>query len=578
MDRITKSLMSKFSRTMEINKKDESKLFEAFSSYTVVSKVMDSPIDTSDIMGDDEETGIVVGGGGDLGIDGLAISLNGQLITSIDEVNDILTDGNTVFEAMLIFVQAKASSKFDGSQIRNFGDGIVEFLSETPKTITNEFIKTKWEITNKLIDNADKIRKFTCRAYYVTTGKWTNDSNLVSKIDKVRSDIEAENIFKEIDFTPVDAEALREMYKSLETKLTGKVEFPKKVLLPEINGISEAYIGYIEVKEYLKLIEDDGGNLRKSIFYDNVRDYQGDNDVNLSIGETLSSDHADKLAVLNNGVTLISDEIRVARDSVTLENYQVVNGCQTSYVIYFNKDEINDSVFLPIKMVATKNENIVNEIIIANNSQTEVKKEQLLALEKIQKDLETFYESFTDAKQKLFYERRSKQFDTGITVEKVRIVTISTQLRCFCAMFLEVPHLASRYYGRLFKDYSEKAFDKNNELMLYYASAFALYKLEFFIRNRTIDKKYRKYKYHILMLLRYHIAGEKLPRFSSNKRVNEYCDKINKVMWNNNDALEEFKFLVGIIENTVDDIMSNEITSKKYTGDQLIETLKNRMK
>ncbi|PAD42310.1 hypothetical protein CHH54_12675 [Bacillus sp. 7520-S] len=581
MDRITNSLMNKFSQTMEINTKDRSKLFEAFATYTVVSKITDVTLDTSDIMESNIEgkkSGIVGGAGGDLAIDGLAISLNGQLITDISEVTDLFSESSTVFEAVLIFVQAKTSSNFDGGQIRNFGDGIVDFLSEDPQMVRNEFINNRWNIVNHIIDNADKIKKFICKAYYITVGKWTNDKNLLAKVGSVRKSIEAQNIFQEIDVVPVDAESLREMYQNLETKLTSKIEFPKRVLLPEVEGISEAYIGYIQVEEYLNLIEDEEHNLRKSIFYDNIRDYQGENDVNLNISDTLSSNHADRLAVLNNGVTVISEDIQLTRDTVTLSNYQVVNGCQTSYVIYFNKDNIQPNVYLPIKIVATQNEEIINEIIVANNSQTEVKKEELIALTTIQKRLEAYYESFNDKKQRLYYERRSKQFASSNNIEKVRIVTISTQLRSFCGMFLDVPHMASRYYGRLFKEYSTKVFNNDNELMLYYTAAFSLYKLEYFIRNKSIEQKYRKFKYHLLMLLRYHLGGSSLPRLNSKRNIETYCGKINEVMWDNEKALEEFKFLITIVYETVEDLMSNEVTSKKYLNDQLLEKLQERMK
>lgn len=579
MDRITKSLMNKFSETMEINTKKESKLFESFASYTVISNISDIPIDTSDIFEDKKDgatTGIVGGSGGDLAIDGLAIILNGQLITDISEAKDLFEETRTVFEAMLIFVQAKTSSKFEGTQIRNFGDGIVDFLSEEPKMVLNDFIKNRWDIVNHIIDNAYKIKKIICKAYYVTTGKWQDDPNLLAKIDMVKKSISEQSIFHDISFYPVDAEELSEMYKSLESKLTARIELPQRVLLPEVRGIEEGYIGYIKVSEYLKLIEDDAQNLRKSIFYDNIRDYQGENDVNINIANTLSSSNSDRLAVLNNGVTVIAEKIELSRDTITLENYQVVNGCQTSYVIYFNKEEIPDNVFLPIKIAGTQNEEIINEIIIANNSQTEVKKEELIALTTVQKRLESYYDSFTDKKIKLYYERRSKQFSDVNNIEKVRIVTISTQLRSFCGMFLDVPHMSSRYYGRLFKDYADKVFNSDNELMLYYTSAFALYKLEYFIRNKNIEQKYRKFKYHLLMLLRYHLEDEPLPKLNSTKKVEKYCKNINEVMWDNKKALEEFKFLITIIDDTVEDLMSNEITSKKYLNDRLLETLNNK--
>ena len=54
-----------------------------------------------------------------------------------------------------------------------------------------------------------------------------------------------------------------------------------------MDGISEAYLGILPAKSFLSLVSDDEGVI-KSILYDNVRDFQGENDVNREIAETLS--------------------------------------------------------------------------------------------------------------------------------------------------------------------------------------------------------------------------------------------------------------------------------------------------
>ena len=104
--------------------------------------------------------------------------------------------------------------------------------------------------------------------------------------------------------------------------------------------------------------------------------------------------------------------LTVARNDFSLEDYQIVNGCQTSHVIYNNREFLNLDVSLPIKIIVPENDEVVNDIIVANNSQTEVKKEELMALSDFQKNLELFYNSIDDPKKRLYYERRSKQYDS----------------------------------------------------------------------------------------------------------------------------------------------------------------------
>ena len=72
-----------------------------------------------------------------------------------------------------------------------------------------------------------------------------------------------------------------------------------------------------------------------NVFEDNVRDFQGDNnDVNGGIASTLNNDDSEIFSVLNNGVTIVASSISPTGDQFTINDYQIVNGCQTSNVLY----------------------------------------------------------------------------------------------------------------------------------------------------------------------------------------------------------------------------------------------------
>src|SRR5690606_12983936 len=126
--------------------------------------------------------------------------------------------------------------------------------------------------------------------------------------------------------------------------------------------------------------------------------------------------------------------------------YQIVNGCQTSHVIYYNLEKIDTKkVAIPVKIIVTADDSITNELIKATNNQTKVEREELLALSDFQKRLEEFYNTFTKKSQRLYYERRSDQYAYNNDIEKVRIVNIRNQIKSFSAMFLNLPHLAKAY-------------------------------------------------------------------------------------------------------------------------------------
>ncbi|OMF55215.1 AIPR family protein [Paenibacillus sp. FSL R5-0766] len=560
MDRITKSLMDDFSKVMEIETNNQSKLFEMFSTYSILSKHHSEKFELDDVVG---------GEGGDCGIDGLAIIFSGILVNTVEEIDDILERSGLISEVNIILVQSKTSSSFDGGEMRTFGDGVIDFFSENPGLVRNEFIQKKAKLVEKIISIAAKVKKITCKMFYVTTGKWLDDQNLLSRISKVQEEVENLSLFKEINFTPLGAKEIQKYYRETQEKVNATIKFQNKVLIPDIEGVQESYIGTLELKEYLKIIVDDLGNIKRGIFYDNVRDFQGENDVNLSIEKTLRSSKSGRLAVLNNGITIVTKTLTVARNDFSLEDYQIVNGCQTSHVIYNNREFLNLDVSLPIKIIVPENDEVVNDIIVANNSQTEVKKEELMALSDFQKNLELFYNSIDDPKKRLYYERRSKQYDSDPGIERVRIITISSQVRSFASMFLDKPHLASRFYGKLLEELQGTAFLEDHELLPYYTSSFALYKLEFYFRNKNLDSKYRKFKYHILMLLKIYSNEEKVPNFNS-KKINRYCEDINKILYNGN-LLDVFKELTTVIDKVVEDINDTETTKRISLNKELID-------
>ena len=151
--------------------------------------------------------------------------------------------------------------------------------------------------------------------------------------------------------------------------------------MPPVAGVTEAYLGLLPVTEFLSVLRDEDGDMIKSIFYDNVRDWQDyDAVVNKEIRETLESDFKDRFVLMNNGITIIARTLRTVANRFHIEDFQIVNGCQTSHVLFDQREKIDDSVMIPVRLIATQNEDVINSIIRATNRQTEVKEEQFFAL------------------------------------------------------------------------------------------------------------------------------------------------------------------------------------------------------
>ena len=272
---------------------------------------------------------------------------------------------------------------------------------------------------------------------------------------------------------------------------------------------------------------------------------------------------------MNNGITIICKELRnIGRSRFLLGDYQIVNGCQTSHILYYNRENVSDKIYVSVKIISTTDEDTVNRIVKATNRQTEVSNEQLMALNDFNKKLETYYQTYSGS-QRLYYERRSKQYASSSEVEKVRIVTIPTQIKAFASMFFDKPHLASRYYGRLVQD-SDELFSNNHILLSYYISAYALYKVEYLIRNKQIDQSYNRYRFHIIMLIKYLVLGNSAQPPLNSHSMERLCQSIQNVL-NDQEKLLSYVFRAcEIINSQVDDVANTENSKTLSVVDKLI--------
>ncbi len=204
---------------------------------------------------------------------------------------------------------------------------------------------------------------------------------------------------------------------------------------------------------------------------------------------------------------------------------------------------------IPLKLIVTDNPDVTNNIIKATNQQTEVKKEAFEILSPFHKKIEEFYLAFEkEDNKRIYYERRSKQYDNS-KINRMYIITLSTQISSFIAMFLNEPHSTKRYFGELLRAYKNRLFQEDHSPYPYYTSGLAFYVLETFYRDRILDQKFKQFKHHLLMLFRIKVTGEKMPPFSS-KKIESYCNELLNILWDRNKAKMIFIELEGVLTNT----------------------------
>ena len=492
--------------------------------------------------------------GNEVGIDGLAVQVNGRIVTDPDEVAG-LARTNGYLEVTFLFIQAKTTEGFDAASVELMGRAVKDFFGDAalPKS---EFLSRSRAIRDAVYKDAVLFRQSNPRveAFMVTTGRWDEPLVVRNSMRQLEQELAATRLFSKVEIEPVDADALNDRYRRTLAPPEASIDFARRSTIPRIiNGVQEAYVGVLSGAEFLKLIEDEDGRLRTSVFEDNVRDFQGaDTHVNRSMAATIASDDFSRFVVLNNGVTVIARRLNTTGDATTVTDYQIVNGCQTANMIHAYAERARDDDFLvPVKLIATDDEELITEIVMATNSQTLVRTEDLNSRSRFERRLEQFFEASTfDGERGLRYERRSRQYVRDARVPAARVITRRVLVRSYVSMFRDQPHRATGNVTDLLGGLGTSHFVDDHQLDPYYVAGMAHWKLDNMFQGR-INRDLKPARWYLLMVFR-HLAldAESLAAPQSNK-IKKQATRVRRALKDDARALDLFTRAGEIIFSTL---------------------------
>jgi hypothetical protein len=563
LDAITQSLIDEFVASEDLTHLDAADQFERFVNFSVISSEHSDTFNVEDISSVGDE----------VGIDGLAVIVNGALVTAAEQVEDLATR-NGFIEASFFFVSAKRSPRFEEAEVANLAMAILDFFEHAKLPLT-PFLEGYLEVKHAVYASGARFSRGLprLRAFYVTTGRWESPDVIVHRIKMEQARLEGLDKFESVGIVPIGAKQLRDLYFRTRNPVANEFTLAQKITLPAIPGVTEAYLGIIPAKEYVRLVADEAGQIRKSLFTDNVRDFRGaENPVNASIAETLKSENRNRFAILNNGVTIVARNLRITGDKMYMEAYQVVNGGQTSHVLFNERDVLDETVWVPLRVIGTDDEDLTTDVITATNSQTPVAAQELHSRSQFERDLERYFDTFAGPKA-LYYERRTRQYSEATDIEKVRIITRDQIVRAFAAMFLDEPHRATGYVPTLMEQLGGRIFSEAHKLEPYYAAAFAHYKLEFLWRNKQLDARYKPGRWQILMAARHCAIGGAVGQMSS-KEVATHATSLASVLWSESKALALFKQAIDTVDSAVAGNWKRDHMRNQPTTQDVLRTLK----
>lgn len=421
-------------------------------------------------LSDDEIENGIVGKGLDGGCDSIYLFLNNFLITP-DAVEGISASKDSVLE--MIIIQSKKTTSFGEDAIMKW-KVITNNLLDLSNTITDfssrynsdvlEIFTAFRDTYTRLITNRVKL-KFSF--YYVTLASELHP-NVVQQAEELKSTVRAffPNAIVNVDF--IDSDRLFDMYNAIvENRVNLKfADIP-------ISPNQKNYVALVDLKSYFNFIVNENGEIRKNFFDSNVRDYQGRNNVNSSISETLHRADDNDFWWLNNGVTVLAAEATLVNNrELQIVNPEIVNGLQTSMEIYNyfseNKEALKkEKRSVLLRIIVPDNEESRDQIIFATNNQTNIPKATLRVTDPIHLQIEMYFKS-----RGLFYDRR-KNYYKNQGRKPAEIVGVSFLAQCLITIFLKKPDYARARPSTLLNDektYNE-LYEKNSDLEVFYRVA-----------------------------------------------------------------------------------------------------------
>lgn len=516
-----------------------------------------------DLDSDDLQEGIV-GKGGDGGTDGFYVFIDDEICRE----NTDFTSVRKSAKISVFIIQSKTSKKFEESaliKLNHFVEKLTDLSLEEADIDTLyhvDLVEKVMRFQKMVKGTAAKYPKFEFNIFYASLGDEQSEG-IAKKAREVES--RAREFGKDTIATcsVFGARQLQELARR-EPVTSFTLDLAEAPLQQQD---SDAVLCLVRLPEYNNFISDENGKLRRTLFEDNVRDYQGVSvEVNKAIAQSLKNSRSEDFWWLNNGITILCQRATPKGRTITIEAPQIVNGFQTSHEIYnyFKNANVGNGVpdtrSVLVRVIVSTDEESRNHVIKATNSQTGVLPASLRSTDKIHLDIEEYFEKNT-----LFFYDRKKNKYKNLGKKVSQIISISQMAQAVMSMLLGEPDTARARPASLLKEdkrYSS-VFSEKYPLEFYRVSTEALKLVEATLL--TSDKNYSaktksNLKFYALQAIAIYSTGSKKPSA-------EQISEITK-----NEIEGQLEEILALVEKCFQDCGSDDQAAKGIELKKLVET------
>lgn len=268
----------------------ESDYFELFAAEQVLKD--------DDLSYEEIQDGIV-GDGGDGGIDGFYFFVNGALCSDDSDYSALKKN----IDLRVVVIQAKTSSGFDEAVVEKFIGSARDLFNFSVKPAALRKVYNK-DLLKKVIQFREIFLGFTSnfpklKVQYFCVAKATDveHPNVRRKVTELEKTLKGLLSSVEFSFDFSGASHLLASARKMPTN-TYKLSLAENPIATDREGL----ICLVRLKDFYDFIKGEDGRIREHLFESNVRDYQGNTEVNKEIRTTLEASTVEDFWWLNNGI------------------------------------------------------------------------------------------------------------------------------------------------------------------------------------------------------------------------------------------------------------------------------------
>ncbi len=521
----------------------------------------------------------------DYGIDAIYLTANSDMVVSPGELSECNKDSRFIFHIL----QFKKGTGIDLATLLKLKAGIESVF------INDELDKKKNEYMFHLLKDIKECREFIyenypmenieVKIYICFSGVKQNvlkESVLTNEIKKTRK------VLINAAYSNVTVEILgAQELISLEREKKRIVDILKYnnsfKYITETSGKEalNGYIAIIKTEEIAKIMQ----RWQNSLFDANIRDYYRKNDINNEIFLTCcKKDEGNYFWSFNNGLTVTCHKVdELPKNKYKLHGLQIVNGCQTTNVLYqafINRErynqlkkqrkktkedkieledlenkQLNTKSTILVKIIETQSPDLIYQITKTTNSQTTINVFNLRANEDIHKNIEQFLKE-----HKIFYERRVNYYKN---LRKKPAIGIKQLAQLYLSMVMFKPSQARSTPTSMFLMHANKIFPSpevfNSDYKVYLLPILVDLKIRKKIRNiRRKKLESDEYNETLLAYGKFHIEclllNSILKGKYNEKGIISNFDETKKILDNEKQLSKHFKNALADLRQIVEKV------------------------